>query len=179
MVGTVHRAPVLLKREETVSVGMRLREWCPKGMRLRLEVRKKHSHGLRGQVLCQLKNGPCLQNPNCLLKKSGRFVGFWQVLSARSCPKTPQLNELPSHPRIVQTLEPSDKAKPLELETQSPGRPSYFRPSSLGPIPPLWSGFSSTPASSFLNEANSRRFPPFGSVSNSVQNVNLKIILNL
>ena len=139
MVGTVHRAPTLFKKDrDSVSVqrnpalraaslkrdsvsgckaeGVRLREWCPKGMRLRLEVRKKHSHGLRGQVLCQLKNGPCLQNPNCLLKKSGHCVGFSQVLSARSCPKTPQLNELPSHPRIVQTLEPSDKAKPLELD---------------------------------------------------------------
>ena len=29
MVGTVHRAPVLLKREETVSVGMRLKGVVP------------------------------------------------------------------------------------------------------------------------------------------------------
>ena len=41
-------------------------------------------------------------------------------------------------------------AKTLELETQSPGRPLYFRLSFLGPFPPSVS-FSSTPASSFLN----------------------------
>lgn len=41
-------------------------------------------------------------------------------------------------------------AKTPELETQSPGRTSYFRPSSLGPFPPSVS-FSSIPVSSFLS----------------------------
>lgn len=46
MVGTIHRARVLFKREETVSVGMRLR----------LEFQKKNPHGVRGQILSQLKS---------------------------------------------------------------------------------------------------------------------------